>query len=86
MLDMRLSVHSYKASHTRNVLATIVVVSSQSQNTDLQLIFLTLKYCIPSLTGLLHAGKCYISSHVAAGIVADSKRLTWSCDTVRNEK
>ncbi|GJX58658.1 seed maturation protein [Tanacetum coccineum] len=26
------------------------------------------------------------SSHVAAAIVANSKRLTWSCDIVRNEK
>nr|GEV74944.1 hypothetical protein [Tanacetum cinerariifolium] len=43
-------------------------------------------YFRPNLTGLLHGGKCYVSSHVAAGIVADSKRLTWPCDTIRNEK
>ncbi|GJZ29475.1 hypothetical protein Tco_0574122 [Tanacetum coccineum] len=44
-------------------------------NADLQLIFSTSECCIPNLTGLYDGG-----------IVADSKCLTWSCDTVRNEK
>nr|GEX60324.1 protein kinase, ATP binding site-containing protein [Tanacetum cinerariifolium] len=43
-------------------------------------------YFRPNLTGLLHEGKGYVSSHVAARIIADPKRLTWPCDTVRNEK
>ncbi|GJU52839.1 hypothetical protein Tco_1226553 [Tanacetum coccineum] len=31
-------------------------------------------------------GKCYVGSHVAAEIAADSQHLAWSCDTVSNEK
>nr|GEV16221.1 hypothetical protein [Tanacetum cinerariifolium] len=41
------------------------------RNADTHLLFPTLEYSILSLTGLQHA---------------DSKRLTWSCNTVRNEK